>query len=413
MGSNDRPPSFDESQAEAAQQGSLAAPRRSLSALSIRSSQGNGASPSPGPSSERQGANGGDRNWDDPPDHEPSGPPEPDLETTMILVEKHQLKPPEHRLGIDIQHVAFSPSGAYVAAQTRHGNEDWSTVQAWNAATLKPVSFPYGQQPTVRGRFALSPGPEHLVACDSPVPEAAGLGGRGEVGRRTRLETFDLAAAKRRVAASSLPVASPLAWSPDGTLVAGVSAHDTSRIYVVKARAQLLAGAVPHHIDAVTHLAFAPDGASLVSLSRDGSCKITSLATGRVLHKYEVETRHNPRALRVSRDGATVAAVWGRDVMVWTPASGAMATYNLSAVRHSEGAALAISPDCEYLACRSEDGFDVLDLRTGRFRAEVRTERSFVTTAAFSHDGRWLVVGKHNGEVMIYLIVVAEPQPSK
>ena len=52
-------------------------------------------------------------------------------------------------------------------------------------------------------------------------------------------------------------------------------------------------------------------------------------------------------------------------------------------------------------------------LRTGRFRAEVRTERSFVTTAAFSHDGRWLVVGKHNGEVMIYLIVVAEPQPSK
>ena len=255
---------------------------------------------------------------------------------------------------------------------------------------------------------------EHNPALSTRMPwENSSLGSRPEPKhlRRARLETFDIPHLRRKMRAS-LPVSGPLAWSPNGELLAGVSSHDASRIYIVKTATQLLAGAVPHHIDAVTHLAFTPDGASIVSLSRDGSCKITSLATGRVLRKFEVETRHNPLALSVSRDGGTVASVWGRDVMVWTPADGVMRTYNLSAVRHSEGSALAISPDCKYLVCRSEDGFDVLDLPTGKFRAEIRTERSFVTTAAFSYDSRSLVVGKHNGEVMVYSVIVAEPETS-
>jgi len=330
----------------------------------------------------------------------------------MILVEKAQVKPPEQRLGADIQHVAFSPSGAYVAAQAPHPHADCSVVHAWSTTTLQPVHFPREHEPTVQGRFALSPAaPDESMACDGWLWEGVGVGGRPGL-RRPYLQRFVLEgppANGRRAMHTGLPVASPLAWSPDGALVAGASAHDTSRIYVVRVRTQLLVAALPHHIDAVTHLAFTPDGTALVSLSRDGSCQITGVASGRVLRKYEVETRHNPRVMAVSRDGDTVAAVWGRDVVVWAPASGAMSTYNLSAVRHSEGAALAVSSGCEYLACRSEGGFDVLDLRTGKFRAEVRMDRSFVTTAAFSEDGRQLVVGKHNGEVMIYTVVVADP----
>ena len=149
-----------------------------------------------------------------------------------------------------------------------------------------------------------------------------------------------------------------------------------------------------------------PDGTGIVSLSKDGSCRLTSVSSGRTLRKFEVETRHNPQMLQVSPDGQLIASIWGRVVMLWYPNREVITTYNLNDVRQNEGWPLCISPNCKYLACRTEQCLDVSDLVTGRFEGEFVMDRSFATAAGFSSDSNRLVVGKQNGEICLYELII-------
>jgi WD40 repeat protein len=345
------------------------------------------------------------RNWDDPPEEGPVAPLDSNI--TMVLQPKSCLRTTQGLLGGDIQHVEFSPTGNYIIATTRHTDEDkmWYSVTTWDAKTHGPLFFPSSHQIVVHGQPCLSPAPDNAIAC---AVEPWMLVGMSKGWSKKPIVEFADFAKQRKRDRKDMPLRSPLAWSPSGKLLAGASSTVPSRIYVFNVATGLLVGSIPHHTDDLTHLAFTPDGTSIVSLSKDGSGIITSLASGRVVRKFEVGGRHNPSLLRVSPDGQTVASVWGSDVMVWSPFTGQMTTWNLSAVRESHGVALAISPDCRFLACRSEDGFDVADLLTGKFRGEVAMQASFVTTVAFSFDGKKLVTGKHNGEVMLYDLMTVD-----
>jgi WD40 repeat protein len=67
----------------------------------------------------------------------------------------------------------------------------------------------------------------------------------------------------------------------------------------------------------------------------------------------------------------------------------------------------AISPDCKYLACRTEASVEVSDLLTGKFLGEVTGDSAcFVLAVAFTSESDFMVVGKSNGDVMLYDVAV-------
>ncbi|KAL7935004.1 WD40-repeat-containing domain protein [Trichoderma chlorosporum] len=196
-------------------------------------------------------------------------------------------------------------------------------------------------------------------------------------------------------------VSAPIAWSPDGRAIA--AAEPRHRIGLWDARTGTRIGRVPGHIDAVTHVAFAPDSA-LVSLSRDGTIRVTDPRTSKTLYKLEMEASRNPRALAVSPDGTTIVSIWGSVVHIWMPQHGQLSSYSLASTRPCEGWPLSISPDCRYIASWTEEGFDIMDVASG---VVVCTQDGgpLVTSADFSADGSVLVIGRISGDVEVWDLV--------
>lgn len=158
-------------------------------------------------------------------------------------------------------------------------------------------------------------------------------------------------------------------------------------------------------MDEVTHAAFTGD-LTLVTLSKDGTVRVTDPRWARTLHKLEAnDYGAKPRILGVSPDGKSIAAVWGANMHLWLPGAGELTSYGLQAARGSEGWPLCISLDCGRMACRTEDGFDVVDVAAGSVAWEQRGGEgeaggaAMMTAGAFSTDGRVLVLGRMDGVV--------------
>jgi WD40 repeat protein len=279
-----------------------------------------------------------------------------------------------------------------------------NALAIWETATFKKSSIDVGTD------FAWAPLPDNAVVYPHQWFENS-----------PRLEVYDIVKGRRR-SSWDLAVRAPVVLSPDGRLLAAVSSRDPRHILIISMFSSYnsmtfsynsvaggLANVIPHHIDEVTHLVFMPDGTELVSLSKDGSVRVSSVQSGRTRRKFEVETRYRPEMLQVSPDGEMIASVLGREVMLWYPKTGAINGYRLDMVRQSEGWPLCISPNCRYLLCRTEEGFDVSDLATGKFRGEVAGESSFATSAAFSSDSRFVVIGKFDGEIQMYQVITGMP----
>ncbi|KAF5017101.1 hypothetical protein F66182_11016 [Fusarium sp. NRRL 66182] len=190
----------------------------------------------------------------------------------------------------------------------------------------------------------------------------------------------------------------PIAWSRDGRVIAVGEGRDRIGVWDVKSGTRV--GRVLSHIDAVTHAAFLPNR-SLVTISRDGTLRITNTATCKTIRRLEIDGSNNPRALAVSPDARSIVSVWGTNVHIWMPEVNDLTSYNLNAVRRYEGWPLAISSDCRYMLCRTEEGFDIMDVMTGSIIFEKATEE-LVTSGAFAEDGKTLVVGRMDGTVEVW-----------
>ncbi|KAK4108751.1 YVTN repeat-like/Quino protein amine dehydrogenase [Canariomyces notabilis] len=363
------------------------------------------------------------RRWDDPPEEGPGAPP-PENITTMVFIKGMSVRP---YLVSEILQLIFPPSGTHIAATFPEPTNTFNyrpdgarTLSAWDAATgqrLAPPSYT-GANPSrfgvalTRG-FAFKPsGTDMIVACPylygaqphQPIP---------------RLEIYDLGR-RKRLLKQELPIRAPLAWSPDGTALAAVSLRDPRRVVMLNLDpADAKHGSIPltkpgqvlmGHLDEIVLLAFLPasgKGGALVSAGKDGQVRITSVESGRTLRRIEVAARLPPSILQVSPGGDLVVTVWGRDVVVWYLDTGRVHTYNLNAVRQAEGWPLAVSPDCRYLACRTEDGVDVSDVATGKFRGEFPRSGPPATAAAFDRDGRRLVIGDYTGGLQLLEVITA------
>ncbi len=302
-----------------------------------------------------------------------------------------------------------------------------STLLTWNVRTRKRLATmslemiayhgggngsPAFQQPDLFG--GLLAVPAQLKHAGAVVPSTPATGWPFT----PLLEIFDVGRGQRLLRQAVVPVRAPLAWGP-GDLLAGVLVQDPRRIGLVRLvkgpkdqlctqNGEVLMG----HMDEVTQVEFLPKRwaggqVAVVSAGRDGYVRVTGLESGRTLKKIAVAARGAADMMRIAPDGKLVVTVWGRDVVLWYLDSGRVHTYNLDAVRQYECWPLCLSPDCRYLVCRTDEGVDVSDVQTGRFRGECAWPGKPITAAVVNDDGTLLAVGDIGGRIQVYDMVTS------
>lgn len=194
---------------------------------------------------------------------------------------------------------------------------------------------------------------------------------------------------------------------PDTAMLLSVQAWNTSP--TVEARGNLLSMSAraaydrefAAHAEAVSDLAFTPDGRQLVTASRDQTLGVWDLAGHR---RTASLTEHATwlRSVSISPDGATAVSVGDdRAVVLWNLGSRvrtAVMFDHTAAVRD-----VTFSPDGKLVASADEDGRVVLwDVARRNAQARLESDAGSLGTVAFSPDGRWLAVGGTSGAIEIW-----------
>ncbi|KAF5692197.1 ribosome assembly 4 [Fusarium denticulatum] len=182
----------------------------------------------------------------------------------------------------------------------------------------------------------------------------------------------------RKLAVCKWPGGKPLAFSQDGNWLAVGSTRGRVGLMDCSANLNKASVVIPCHMDEVTHAVFTPDSKLLITQSRDGTIRITNVETRASIAKLETDTWKKPVFLGTSPDGEVIVSLWGDTVFHWNHGTAALESYNLSGRRTREGWPIAVSADCRFLCCRTDDGVD----------------SGFVTAASFSWDGKYLILGK-------------------
>ena len=381
------------------------------------------------------------RRWDDPPEHDPPPPSSQDdgdpLKTTLLLINPTPLPPAGPA---EIVHLAFSPvpgSPLLLAAVPRefvsHSFKDYHmtftsapchSLHFWNLGTMhglqryapkglkkltESCSFTAGGGginglPAFRrgggdADVLLAAARFELTANNISMPKLAAYDvGRGAVGREGLV--------------GGSMIRAPMAWR--GERMAAVSVRDETRVVVLRFSFVASTGMmktgiereVAGHLGEVKLVGFLPTG-ELVSAGVDGYVRVTSVEDGRTVRRIYVSARVGPGLMGVAPDGGVVVTVWGREVVVWEMGSGKVTGYNLDAVRSYECWPLCVSPDCRYLVCRTEDGLDVSDLWTGKFKGEWVWKGPLITAAAVNEESTVLAVGDCKGGIQTFEIITA------
>jgi WD40 repeat protein len=156
-----------------------------------------------------------------------------------------------------------------------------------------------------------------------------------------------------------------LAFSPDGSWIAGGGGPDDGTVKVWDTATGELRFTLGVHDDTVEFLAFSPDGAHLASASYDYTCRVWDLA-----NQSEVFCLPN---------------------------------------RDSEVDCVAYSPDGTRVAAGYSDGtINLCDAETGRVVREIEAHDWIVWGLAFSSDGRLLVSGSEDATIKTWSIESGE-----
>jgi WD40 repeat protein len=155
-----------------------------------------------------------------------------------------------------------------------------------------------------------------------------------------------------------------------------------------------------HHGDFVNHVAFTPDGKTVVSCSDDGTLRSWEASTGKEIHCFRGH-RRSVMSLSISKDGKTLASI-SQDftIRLWDLAAGK----ELRKLDAPRGAYydLSFSPDGLILASCGQN-LTIWKTQTHEVIREFELKiRGWLTTLAFSPDGKTLAVGSQDGIIRFW-----------
>ncbi|KAJ8462319.1 hypothetical protein ONZ51_g10978 [Trametes cubensis] len=271
--------------------------------------------------------------------------------------------------GQDIEALAFSPDGTYIAC----GHAD-GTAQLLNAHTGTELRAFEGNAKELIWSLSFSPIGKELLSGSHD-----GAVDLWDVATGANLYTWE---------AHSASVNS-VAWSPDGTLAASASDDKTVRLW---RSASPETTVVLQHDDRVHHVIFAPDG-DLLSGSHENTCKIWN--TRGVDWGMEANIKLN-RTLKhdtwvttvaVSLDSRLVACgLENGEIVLWTKSDGQRLR---SLLGQSPVISLVFYPSSLLAAAYEMSPFALWDVSTG---APVkRVDNTYARAAAFASDSLHIV----------------------
>lgn len=190
---------------------------------------------------------------------------------------------------------------------------------------------------------------------------------------------------------------SPVAISPDGTLVASAGTNYSIRL------ANLADGSavrhLPGHTNSVASIAFSPDGTLLASTADDRTLRLWDVSAGTLLRTiFQGGGNRQFTAVAFHPDGQHVAADRNRtNVVLWKVSDGTPVWETFGTAWQIES--IAFSSDGSLVAAAG--GYRGVDVKVRVIRAldgqllhSLTTSNSYgVRQLAFSPDGQWLVAG--------------------
>ncbi|MBN9524438.1 WD40 repeat domain-containing protein [bacterium] len=264
--------------------------------------------------------------------------------------------------------------------------DDDGGVKVWDAATGKELrAAPVGT------------GAARAVAFAADGRLAAGTDG-GQVALLGPADGKVVALAGHKDAVTAV------AFSPDGTRLATAGADKAVLVWDVAAAKAL--HTLARHDGAVTSVAFTPDGAHVVSAADDRVIRVWDAADGRLVRTLDPDEDDDPLTVAVRPDGKQIASVGNRDVpptvKLWDATTGA--TQRLLPGHFDRSLAAAYRGDGKVLATVAGDGtvrlWDAADGRLLKSLA-LRTPRGTVSQVVFHPAGDRVATVNGNGTVTV------------
>jgi WD40 repeat protein len=255
---------------------------------------------------------------------------------------------------------------------------------AWAALTGNAL------RSVLSNRLVTFPGHAARVFDVVPSPDCKALASVAEDGT---ISVWDVAARRARNTLGSGPRSSPLAFSPDGKILASAGhKHNTITLWdVASANDPLI---LKGHHGGVCCLEFSPDGKTIASGGLDKTVKLWDVATGREKATF-VGHQGSVYGVTFCPDGRTLASCGSsRSIKLWDiPEIKERSTlvevvggHGLDSVK-----CVAFSPDGKMLASGNNDTeVELWDVASGekRFTMGKYEDETYIESVAFSSDGQ-------------------------